>query len=260
MARNSDLSTMVPMVRIHAGAEAPHECCGVIVRRVDGELQYMPCRNVANERDRFAMHPQDLIAAEQAGTPVAYAHSHVYTSPVPTDADRDWMSRTGLPWLIVNHPTGSFTINDPAPFIAPLTGRTFVHGVHDCYGIIRDYYATELGIALTDYPRKWGWWEHTDGPDLYRENFAREGLTAVWDHASPEAEGIDADALRLLRPHDVILMRIRTPRENHAAVYVGGNVLLHHLIDQPSRREYYGEFYQRRTTAILRHRNFMQEG
>ncbi|MEM5403769.1 C40 family peptidase [Paraburkholderia unamae] len=246
-----DFYTVIPLIRIHADAEAPRECCGIVVEKRDGALQYVPCRNLARAKDQFVIDPKDAAQAEDIGQPVAYAHSHVFEPPTPSAADRESMARSGLPWIIVNHPEGSFTINSAAPYVAPLIGRKFVHGVHDCYGIVRDYYLTELGIVLNDYPRLWGWWERTDGPDLYRDNFAREGFNAIHEGA------LDAPALRLLRLHDVLLMRIRTPRDNHAAVYVGNNVILHHLIDQLSCRAVFDGFYQRRTTAILRHRSFI---
>lgn len=249
-----DLTSVLPMIRLHADAEAPRESCGLVVRLATGALQYMPCKNLSHERDQFVIDPGDAAHAEDVGDVVAYAHSHVFNPPEPTDADRASMLKTGKPWIIVNHPTGSYTVNQPSDFVVPLLGRAFVHGVHDCYGIVRDHYAQELGIVLNDYPRVWGWWENMDGPDLYRENFAREGFTAI--HEGP----LDAAALALLHPHDLILMRIRAPRDNHMAVYVGGGAILHHLVDQLSRREYLGEFYQRRASAILRHSALMNGG
>lgn len=250
----ADLASVVPLIQVHANAEAPRECCGLVVRKPDGALEYVPCRNIGLERDHFLIDPQDAANAEDRGQLVAYAHSHVFSPPTPTDADRESMAHTGVPWIIVNHPLGSFTITDPAPYVAPLVGRTFVHGVHDCYGIVRDYYASVLHITLNDYPRVWGWWEKQDGPDLYRDNFAREGFTAIHEGA------LDSGALAKLRTHDLILFRMGARRDNHMAVYVGGNVILHHLIDQLSRREYLSEFFQRRATAILRHRHFIEGG
>ncbi|WP_395066204.1 C40 family peptidase [Paraburkholderia silvatlantica] len=249
-----DFTSVLPMIQLHADAEAPRECCGLVVRKPDGALQYMPCRNLAHEHDQFVIDPQDAAHAEDTGEVVAYAHSHVFVPPQPTDADRQSMARTGLPWIIVNHPLGSFTVNEPVPYLAPLVGRSFVHGVHDCYGIVRDYYEQELGIVLNDYPRAFGWWDHEEGPDLYRENFASEGFVPV--HAGP----LDASTLKVLRAHDLLLMRIRARRDNHMAVYIGGNAILHHLVDQLSRREVLQEFYQRRTTVVLRHRSLLNEG
>jgi proteasome lid subunit RPN8/RPN11 len=239
---SADLSGVVPYVRIHAEAEAPRECCGVIVARSDiPRLLYIACHNLARETEHFVIDPRDYANAEDTGEIIGIAHSHPFIEPVPSPADLTGIERTQLPWLIVNHPTGQFTITEPSGYRAPLTGRAFVHGVHDCYALVRDYYA-EQGVILNDYPRAWDWWK--DGGNLYRENFASEGFTEV-----PRES---------LREHDLILMQVRAPVENHMAVYLGGNVILHHLIGGLSRREVFQEFYQRRTTAVLRHHAFME--
>jgi proteasome lid subunit RPN8/RPN11 len=246
-----DLSPLVPFVLIHAEGEAPRECCGVIVREANGHLIYCACRNIAHEKDQFVIHPDDYVRWAGAGEIVAIAHSHVLNPAAPTEADRAEIERYGLPWLIVNVPTGAYVVALPDGYRAPLIGRPFVHGLHDCYGIVRDYYAS-VGVPLHDYPRSYGWWDEPDGPDLYRENFEAEGFVQI-------ASGFE-DARLKLRQHDLILMNIRARRDNHMAVYLGGGVILHHLIDQLSRRETYQEFYQRRTTAVLRHRAFMTGG
>jgi cell wall-associated NlpC family hydrolase len=46
--------------------------------------------------------------------------------------------------------------------------------------------------------------------------------------------------------------------ENHAAVYLGNGMMLHHLYGQLSRRERWDWPWQRRTTAIVRHRSRLQ--
>ena len=237
-----DLSFVVPYVRIHAEAEAPRECCGLIVARTDVPcLLYIPCHNIARETEHFVIDPRDYANAEDTGEILAIVHSHPFIEPVPSAADLTGIERSQLPWLIVNHPTGAFTLTHPSGYVAPLTGRAFVHGVHDCYAVVRDYYR-EQGIVLNDYARTYDWW--SAGGDLYRNNFASEGFVEV--------------PRETLREHDLILMRVRAPVENHMAVYLGGNVILHHLIGGLSRREVYQEFYQRRTTAVLRHRAFME--
>lgn len=248
------LSDMVPFVRMHADGEAPRECCGLIVTRTEPpRLMYIACTNLARETEHFIIDPKDYARAEDTGMVVAIAHSHPFIPPEPSLADRTGIERTQLPWLIVNHPLGTWSVTHPDGFVAPLTGRSFVHGVHDCYALIRDYYA-ERGILLNDYPRSYGWWDDTESPDLYRANFATEGFTVLLDHAP-----VTSDDLALIEPDDLILMRIRALHDNHMAVYLGDGVILHHMIGQASRRETYQEFYQRRTVAVLRHRTHMEK-
>jgi proteasome lid subunit RPN8/RPN11 len=247
--KDETLARVVPYVIIHANAEAPRECCGVVILRND-DLEYVGCRNLATEHEHFIIDGTDYARAEDSGRVMAIAHSHPYIAPEPSLADRDGIERTGLPWLIVNIPVGTYTVTRPSGFKAPLLARPFVHGVHDCYAIVRDYFA-QHGVTLNDYPRTYGWWEKQDGPDLYRENFAKEGFSEI------ERGPMDREKLARLKSGDLLLMNIRAAHDNHMAVYLGDGVILHHLIGHASKREAYQEFYQRRTTSILRHEAFM---
>lgn len=248
---DSTIAAVVPYVLIHAQAEAPRECCGVIVAVSGAPLVYVGCTNIAKQAEHFVIDPKCYASAEDSGSVIAIVHSHVYEPPEPSLADRTGIERTGLPWLIVNYPLGTFSITRPSGFSAGLLARPFVHGVHDCYALVRDYFATQ-GIDLHDYARTYGWWDEPEGPDLYQANFEKEGFSVI------ERGSMDRDKLAKLQPNDLILMNIRAKRDNHMAVYLGDGVILHHLIGAASRREAYQEFFQRRTTAVLRHKAFMK--
>src|SRR5262245_37378053 len=103
-----ELDSVVPFVRIHAEAEAPRECCGVVVREASKDaLTYVACSNIAQRTpeqnfEHFVIAPQDYARAEDTGEVIAIAHSHVFADPLPTPADRTGIERTQLPWLIVN--------------------------------------------------------------------------------------------------------------------------------------------------------------
>lgn len=230
-----DLVPILPEVHAHAAREQPRECCGLaVVRR--GKLRYWPCRNTAAEAE-FAIHPEDQAAAEDAGEVVAICHSHVYLPPQPSEADRVMCERTGLPWLIISWPTGTHTIIEPTGYRAPLVGRPFVHGVLDCYTLVRDYYAS-LGIELPDYEREEEWWLR--GGDLYRAHFAEAGFVAV---AGPP------------KVHDGLLMQVASPVPNHAAVMVEPGIILQHCHGRLSSRDVYGGYWRKVTTHVLRHRS-----
>lgn len=147
--------------------------------------------------------------------------------------------KTALPWLIVNHPIGHWVQIKPSGWQAPLIGRPFHHGVLDCYTLIVDYYAQTLNIALPDFRRPDRWWDA--GGDLYRENFAAAGFSPV--------------QMSALRPHDVILMTVASPVPNHAAIYLGDQVMLHHVQNRLSSRDMYGGWWLQNTTHYLRHKD-----
>jgi proteasome lid subunit RPN8/RPN11 len=237
---------IVSAVREHAALEAPRECCGVVVA-VGGRQVYRPCRNLSAVDSQFEIDPLDLIAARRQGEIKAICHSHVFVSPQPSPADRVECERSGLPWLIVNHPTGAAHWFEPTGYSAPLLGRLFVHGVLDCYSLIRDWYQRELGVTLMDFERADDWWipdENGRVCDLYRENFDRAGFVPV--------------EMSALRRGDMIVMRIRAPLEcggNHAGVYLGDQVILQHLQGRLSSRDVYGGWFIKNTTHCMRHRS-----
>lgn len=233
-----ELSSIVPAVLEHAAREQPAECCGVAIVR-KGRLRYWPCRNRAILHE-FEIEPEDWAAAEDEGEIVAVCHSHVYVPPLPSPADRTMCERTGLPWLIVNWPTGAHQVVVPDGYRAPLVGRPFHHGVLDCYSLAQDYYRDALGIVLPDIPREYEWWLH--GMDLYREHFEAAGFVQVGD-------GTHRD----IREHDGLLMQVASPVPNHGAVMLADGLILQHCRDRLSSRDVYGGHWRTLTTHVLRH-------
>lgn len=236
-----DLTPLAPAVFEHAQREQPRECCGLAVI-VKGRLRYWPCRNISVANLQFEIDPNDYADAEDAGEIVGVCHSHIYEAPLPSEADRVMCERTAVPWLIVNYPTGKHHQHNPQGYSAPLVGRTYTHGVLDCYELVVDYYRQELAITLPQFVRNDGWWEN--GQNLYLENFGKAGFTCVG-----LAEHTD------IRQHDVLLMRVASPVPNHAAIYLGENVILQHVYGRLSSRDVYGGYWLKNTTHVLRHQS-----
>ncbi|MTD34037.1 C40 family peptidase [Paludibacterium denitrificans] len=222
----------------HAEAAYPNEACGLIVAAGKKPLLVV-CQNVDEQPgQQFTISADDYEAAEECGPVIAVWHSHVNESPEPSMADRQLIEATGLPWHIVSWPGKGYAYAEPCGFVAPYEGRPFVHGIHDCYSLIRDYYQREYGLYLNDYPRAVEWWNK--GDDLYLQNFEREGFKRL----------IDAE----FQPGDVLLMRIGdTQTTNHGAIYLGNGEMLHHVTNRLSCRDVLNGYYQRGITHHLRH-------
>ncbi|KRW62331.1 C40 family peptidase [Pseudomonas sp. TTU2014-080ASC] len=246
------LKHILAAVREHAAAEYPRECCGLIVK-VGRAQRYLPCANTAvDPSEEFRISPEDYAAAEDMGEVIAVVHSHPDATSRPSAADEAMCNAGQLPWYILSWPEGDLRRLDPVEQV-PLLGRTFVHGVQDCWQVCADWYRREWGIEFPKYERADGWWENSEGPSLYEQHFADAGFVPV----SQPQRG------------DMIVMAVgRTAHPNHAGIYLGsdptlpgeesgvygqGPFLLHHLYGRPSEVLVYGGPWGERKRLILRY-------
>lgn len=232
----------------HALSVFPMESCGLIAV-VDGKEKYFPRINHAESKsEHFVISGPDWAEVEDMGEIVGIVHSHPNASSNPSQGDKVLCEATELPWYIISvgvdpdthephfHDMSAIT---PSGYEAPLIGRDFHHGSLDCFGLIRDYYQRVMGIKLTNYERTDGWWER--GENLYMKNMEAEGFYEV-----KESE---------MRKGDMIVMQIRAKEPNHAGVYIGDGLFLHHLYGRLSSRDVYGGMWRDCTRAIFRHKD-----
>ncbi|NYH13423.1 cell wall-associated NlpC family hydrolase [Paraburkholderia bryophila] len=213
---------------------------------IDDRERYVECTNAASGTDHFILPAEEYAAIESMGEIVMVVHSHPDASSDPSEADRVACEASGLPWMIVEvrrddggtvaaHGVSNIA---PAGFSAPLIGRSFAHGVLDCYTLVRDWYRVERNVVLRDFKRCDGWWN--EGADLYMNNYRAAGFR-------PLVEG-ESHAVG-----DVILMQIRSDVANHAGIYIGDGLMLHHRYGRLSNREIYGGYWLENTRTVLRY-------
>ncbi|QGP57460.1 NlpC/P60 family protein (plasmid) [Piscirickettsia salmonis] len=245
-------SKALNLFKAYALEQYPKEAVGLILPAD----HFMPCPNLSiTPEESFCIDPTQLIDTP-SGT--LLIHSHPDGTAEPSLADMVGQRDTGLLWGIValnQHAITDAIVFGEQLFTQQLLERPFLHGIFDCYSLIRDFYAVEKKIFLPDFPRQRSWWE-IEKYNLYERYFTEAGFIEV-DKASPLHRG------------DVLLMRVgRTTCINHGAIYLGEDcrlkedrntvslpgMILHHLCDNLSRREMLSE-WQKRIAKVVRYEN-----
>lgn len=224
------MKTIEDEILAHAEAEYPKESCGFVVNN-NGRQIYIPCKNVADDPENFfEIAPEEVAKIYINYEPLAVVHSHPDgTSYLSTD-DRTYQVNTNLDWwLVCDNKVHKFR---PIP---PLLGREFKHGELDCYTIFRDCYML-AGVNLPDFEREDKWWWHDQ--NLYLDNLEANGFYKV---ETPEIG-------------DIILMQIQSDVPNHVGIYVGNQMILHHITNRLSKRDLYDGYWQNSTHSIWRYK------
>lgn len=221
---------MIEQQCIELAASSDNEVCGLIV---NGNRLF-PCRNTHPEpRQNFRISEDDWLNAEDEGDVTAVLHSHPQPKLVLSGTDRQMQLSTGIEWWLVSE--GRLRKFMPVPH---LLGRSFEHGVTDCYTLFRDAYHL-CGIDLPDFERTNGWWLREE--NLYLKNLSSNGFYEV--------------EMKDIQPGDVLIRRAFPESDPcHAMVYLGDNMVIHHeQSGRLSRREPLRPAYLRLTHSIWRH-------
>lgn len=230
--------------KAHALKEFPKESCGIVV---DGK--YIPCKNKApNPEEHFSIGVDDnyLYLSDRIQCII---HSH-NDSAHASKQDMIEQELHGVPWGIVNIKNGTvmdvFFWGDQLP-IQDYIGRPFYHGVYDCYALVRDYFRGQHRITLPRNCREYGWWRNG-------ENILEEGLF----EAGFEIVGQGANDLKIIKENDGVLAKVNSTVVNHCGVYVGNDLLLHHLCLRKSMLSRHDpiNIYRQYIYYIVRHKEF----
>lgn len=250
----------------HALHQFPRESVGIVIKTEEGD-EYIPCTNISESgHETFKLPEDEYAAAEDRGEIVAIVHSHPNGTARPSIPDRLACEQSGHPWMIIalgvrggieTNADGSPIIEygdigwiEPVKYEAPLIGREFYYGVFDCYTLIKDWYKRTYDYELPDVDHgKEGWW---DKDSLnYDPNFSPY-LDNLQANGYVEVQGA-------LQVGDIILMQIKSHTANHAAVYLGDGIMLHHLYGRLSERVVYGGYWKDVTRKYIRHSGFKPE-
>ncbi len=240
----TDFSAAFEDAKKHARQVYPEESCGFIIGG-----KYLPITNAAADPSlhvaddpacpcrlcRFRI--PDAIYLEHEKNLEMVIHSHPDRPAAPTRLDMQSQASMGVAWGIIS--LDGERISEPLVWggmtpIKPILGREFVHGVSDCYSLVRDTFflgKEELAlqgidwpfpsITLPEVPRDDSWW--TLDFDLYATETFKNGFVEI-----PREQ---------VQPGDGFLACIRSTKMNHAGLLLSNDLILHHLPQRLSRRE-----------------------
>ena len=232
-------------IALHMMEDETVECCGLVTLS-NGEYEYVPHENVHPDsgkidpttglvQDVFKFSPKVAASITSAKSRVAaYVHSHPRGPVWPSKADMITQKKVGKPAVIVARTKDKvidiFSHGDHL-LDAPLIGRKFRWSVFDCKEAIRSWVWQNEQYLIDSYPRSMDWFlekDKTKNENMYEKNFEEQGYKEFV--ADVENSG------SALHPAvgDILLMQLDAPVTNHAAIYVGDNLIYHHRIGKSS--------------------------
>ena len=200
-----------------AKKEFPKEMCGILFLDEDNTIKFKQCTNLSiNPTELFEIDNSVLINYNV----IAIVHSHTNGRNYLSKYDMQNQQLLNLDWVLVCN--DNVITYRPIP---PLLGRQFEFNKQDCYNLFRDCYMLAGSDHLPEFQYPNDWYEQ--GMNLYVDRLPEYGF-----------EKVDVPEIG-----DVILFTIGSEIPNHAGVYIGNQLFIHHSIDRLSKRDILGGYW-----------------
>lgn len=217
----------------HARRHWPHETCGFIL---DGE--FIPVLNThPYPALAFRIDARLLAEAQATGKLEAIVHSHTHGQRSPSKADMIGQARTKVPWVVavLDERGAAFeTFVFPQALGAPVKSGVYHRfGVDDCWLVVRRVIYQTYNHVLPDIAREDGFW--SSGENLFVDRFEDAAFRWLGPEEKPQK-------------YDVGLLSVGAGGRgiaNHCFVYLGGNLILHHLPTRLAAEEPAGPWLRR---------------
>lgn len=206
----------------YAKTKFPEEACGFFVND-----KFIPQDNIHPEpENNFEIDVKQYLYYLSGLQCIVHSHNN-YAHLSKNDMIQQ--RATNVPWGMVN-----LINNSPNEIVFwgngidnyPLKGRPFVHGVWDCYGLVKSYYKNVVGIDIQDFVRENFWW-NTD-PSLLEDRVNDAHFYKI--DPSEKKEG------------DVVFMKIISKVTNHCGIIKDRGLILHHMYNRLSNEEPIGRY------------------
>lgn len=223
----------------YAERNAPNEICGFLHNDGQQSLRFTPARNLLSAEE-FMVDPADVIKAYNLGPIEVFVHSHCTNDEKFSDVDLESLDRTRVPWLVYSTKSKLFNFRRPTGLVPTLQGRQFILGLHDCAGLVMDYFLRFFDVRFPYFTRT---------QTVLNLGYPWDCVT-LHNYGFRPVEGP-------VRPHDIVLMKFAFGLPVvHTGVIVKDDLLLHHVRGKVSAVEQYSGAWSRLTQFIYRHPEF----
>lgn len=195
----------------HTAEAFPNEAVGIVEAGA-----YVRLENRSHDpASEVALSDEELLRVAKAEV---FFHSHPNGDGCPSAPDMTYQLQLGIPFVVIVWPYYDVFWWGETLDRQPLLGRGFRHGVHDCFSLIRDYYA-QRGTTVMDGARAWEWWAGKEPLNLYMDNLEAAGFATI-------------DPRAAIEPGDALLMAFNYKVPMHGAIVWDRDLLLHHPAGQ----------------------------
>lgn len=225
------LHQKILIVEDHIAREYPKEICGVLAG-TKKNIDYFPCKNIADDDDEFIIDPKDYIKISLTKTIVAIVHSH--NGPCePSQWDIQQCNAIKIPFIIY----GTDGIKVLYPEKQQLKGRLYKFGKHDCFEAVRDWFIYK-DIFMPPRHEDWidDWYD--EGFNYIEDSIHEWNLSKVQDGS--------------LRYGDVLVFKVFASVPDHIGVYEGNDKFFHHANGRISSSENLWKFWGKYLVGVYR--------
>lgn len=232
------MENIVEQMFAHANEIPLEEVCGLVISSEKKSMILKGVNTAERKFYHFDMNPDVYLQVPDGWEVTATYHSHPAGITDPSDADRSMCESSAMPMHIVCGGNRSHQMIQPVGFKAPYLKRSYVFGVHDCFSLVRDWYAGELGIELPHFNEERAAFRR--GESVYLNNFEKAGF-------------VDARNMPVLHG-DLFFIQVDSKVPNHSAIWLDGGRILHHVVNRVSATSPWSGYWAQAMTNHLRHK------
>lgn len=208
-------------IKEHALQNPLEECCGFVF---DNGKTYHSENSADDRSKRFSVSTYSYIHAAKIGKIYAIYHSHIGANYNFSEFDKLNADNHKFNYLVYSIQSDAFNFYPHNSTTNKYSGVDFKIGEHDCYSLVKNYYANELGFNIIDNglidERKDDWLQSK--PTIFED---------IFELNKEKLARLELSCPKELIKNDILLFNYFKPTGHvvhHLGIYLGDNTFMHH--------------------------------